>query len=232
MSKRDPTLAEIQEVAATTLAVVNALIDRDAVIAGGFARDTICGIPTKDIDIWFHPDQTYQQVRNKLTEKDGVMTEDAYNTEFYTPESVHEFDPWYAYSILAKTLRKGGMTVSKPQHITMYNEDAGITWCQNLTKVRVNGVSVDLICVTEPVGRDVQALFDQFDFGICMASMRGRQVIFDERFQKDIKNRTLTFYDTSRSDEDMDRVLNDHLPRLRKKFPTFTVKGLEKYDIE
>ena len=133
--------------------------------------------------------------------------------------------------MVAATLRKGGLKVSKPFIMSWYNDDVGIAWARDVIKFKVNGVPIDMICVTEPIGRSVQSLFDQFDFGICQIAIRGKQVIFEEKFQEDLKNRTLTFYDTSRGEEDMERVLNDHLPRLRAKFPTFKVKGLEKYGI-
>jgi len=234
MSKTDPTIAEIQEVAATVLGAVSALLDRDAVIAGGFARDMICGIPSKDIDIWFFPDAYYQQKRDVL-EADVDETGDARlvpsgELEDFVP-TIDEYSPFHAFDLIARLLRKSDFTVGNPMMITHYNDDAGMAWAQDITKFRVNGVDIDLICLKEPVGRDVQALFDQFDFGICMAAIRGKQVIFEEKFQKDIADRTLTFYDTTRGEEDMDRVLNNHLPRLRAKFPTFKVKGLEKYGI-
>ena len=202
--------AQVQEVAAAVLGAVNSLIDRDAVIAGGYARDSICGIPSKDVDIWFCPDAHYYVGENEL---------------------VSTFCPIFNYNTLAKALRELGYTVSNAQFLTWYNEDESIDWMEDITKIKVNGIPVDLVCLKKPIGRDVQALFDQFDFGICMAALRGKQVIYDERFLEDLKNKTITFYDTSRDKEDMDRVLNDHLPRLKEKFPRFKVKGLEDYGI-
>lgn len=202
-----------KQVAVAVLGVVNSLLDRDAVIAGGYVRDLALGRETKDVDIWYHPDQWAKSNTNMLLPVD--------------------FDAMSVYLGVSSILRQAGFKVSNATLLNYYEEDPAMNWCHSLTKFTVNGVNIDLIHCKQPIGRDPEeGLFHQFDFGICMAAIRGTTFYVCDKFEQDVKNKTITFYDTSRGEEDMDRVINSHLPRIRAKFPDYKVKGLEAYGIE
>lgn len=200
-------ILDLRTTAEAVLAQVRTFLDKDAVIAGGFARDLLTDRIPKDVDIWYY----------QGAERRGKLL-NAGELSLAFPASEDD---------VRTALAQAGHKVEKFRHCSEYVRS--FNWCGYLTKMEVDGYHFDLIAVDFPVGQDAKALLETFDFGICRAAYDGEKFITHPTFDKDVREQTLTYVDGARPEEDMKRVLEDHLPRLKSKYPFHEVVGIEEF---
>lgn len=208
------------EVVRSVMDTIRTQVAKDVLCAGGYVRDLTLGFEPKDVDIWYH------DVAPEFTDELCPLV--VQNPKMFGTPTRRLTRPFGLITTLIARLRKKGHKVGNPVFCTAYSEAGGMSFADDLTKLRVDGVEFDLIALKMPTSQ----LLDQFDFGICKAAFDGKSLFLHPHFTEDLENTELRFRHTTRDEEDMNRVLNDHLPRLRKKFPDWKVTGLEEYGVE
>lgn len=63
-----------------------------------------------------------------------------------------------------------------------------------------------------------------FDIGLCKAYFDGQKFRYTPDFMKDAMNKTLTICGHDFNQDEFDFVMKKHIPKLKKKFPGFTVQ--------
>lgn len=193
----------ILEVGDVVLKWINENIDPNAAIVGGAARDGYLERPIKDIDI---------ALRVPVTGDDSEELLEQY------------YEVWNRLN--ASIPPQYRSHISMPCFCKNYAEKSTMDWCDEVIKCTVGTVNIDLLCLKVQIDHSLQNVFDGFDFGLCRIGRRNKQYVFSPEFRTDVLNRTITLLDTTRDQEDMNRVVNDHLVRIQNKYPEFTPKGL------
>lgn len=102
-----------------------------------------------------------------------------------------------------------------------------------VSKFNIEGVSVDLITIKPEFHTPDNNAVCTFDFGICQAWSIGDGLIHGTpMFWNDYYNSRITYNNTEYNNNNLKRIIEVHLPRLKVKFNRSFVKGLPKYEVE
>jgi hypothetical protein len=149
-----------------TLSVIASTLDPRAVIAGGYARDTYLGLPTKDIDVWLHSD--------KHVDLAAELLEDAFRDAGMRATLVEAKDTCMYDRLINGSSDKMLRTVG-------------------LIKLIVEDAPVDVLLYHEPLDENLDNLLLSFDVGICRAAINADGARkFHSTFSDDVRNKTLT----------------------------------------
>jgi len=191
---------KINKVALNVLHSLHRIGFGDAILAGGAVRDAYLGAPTKDYDFFIRvPQMTISTVCEKLREE------------------------------LESENRPAGLDLSLKAFVDDYLPLSGpsnpIGGVYDLELIKC-GIPLQFI-FTKMDPLDYVREF--FDVGLCkcyVTKMRSRslRVHFTDDFLQDFKNKTLTVCAENITLEQYQHTMEDHIPRLRKKYPNYTVK--------
>ena len=85
---------------------------------------------------------------------------------------------------------------------------------------RKDGVLFNIVILLVP---PIVYINDYFDVGICKAYFDGKKIRLTNDFIIDQRNNTLTVVSKHLTRNLLDRVMKNHMPRLKKKYPNHTV---------
>lgn len=169
----------------------------EAIIAGGAIRDTFHDKEITDVDIFV---QINEVVRKRLNAsyKSKAWLEywfKAFGCNLDKNDDVTYLGGSYTFKVLDTNIQAVWqiLTAGKKYQIILLNKDP-------ITYVKEN-----------------------FDFGICRAYCDGRKLHFTNEFMHDTLNHTITLYRENLTDEQINYALGDHVARIQKKFPGWTL---------
>lgn len=181
---------------------------KSAVIAGGVIRDMFLNKTPTDIDIFLWDPQAPNNLE-RSNEKQRHITE----------SHIHDISRTYLESELTPIAIFPQMTDSKHYRISPYVSQV---WevVQDQPTERESQFYQFVFLNINPV----EYVTKYFDIGICKTYCDGKRIHFTSDFLNDVNNQTLTICGQDMTQRYFDRVVDDHLQRLREKFPTFTPK--------
>lgn len=92
-----------------------------------------------------------------------------------------------------------------------------------IVSVEWRGITFDIIQLRDPTIRAV----DRFDFGLNQVWYDGKLIHTTPAFDYDQKNKTITYLNSSENYTRLDRIIKERIPRMRAKYPTYEVEGLD-----
>ena len=181
-----------------------------AIIAGGAVRDSICGRPITDVDVYIwhfnydHPDGDGRQSswRGTIPGEDhsGFLHQTFVKSDIYDCE--------YIDSVLHRTGRRGyerGYTLSP--HVLCVD------------RAHIGGVRYEFIFTKVPPLTYVQT---HFDIDLCRAWSDGHKMSVGTPFMRDWHNSTITVSGKINRAEYQYAMAN-HVPRVQAKYPNYSV---------
>lgn len=184
-------------------------------IAGGAVRDVLCGREINDIDIFIqHFHDVDDNGTSFQTNWDGMMGGDDTNTWL---NRVFTEDPNWECSCLYRTYERWQHRNVSPSNIAygaaasphIISIDTGCFHDMNFQFIFVNKHPLEFVQ-------------KYFDINLCRAWFDGTKVSVSSPFLQDWTNKTITLAgDLTRGEYEYARA--EHLPRVRRKYPNFTV---------
>lgn len=154
---------------------------------------------------------------------DSAIIAGGFARDMLLGEDVKDLDIWIKTPIKKAQLKPISKHVDRLFSINRLNDFRLI----QLTKFRYKNVDVDVIVVDPKYIPEGKNATHTFDFGICQAWTEDG-VVFKgtDLFNNDVENGCITYHQTDYNDARIDRIVNNHLPRLVAKYPIFRVEGL------
>lgn len=159
---------------------------------------------------------------------DSAIIAGGFARDILLGEEVKDLDIWVKTPIKKAQFKPIRKYIDRLIFINKLNDTRLI----QLTKFKYKNVDVDIIVVAPEYIPEGENATCTFDFGICQAWTEDG-VVFKgtDLFNNDIKNNCITYNRTDYNDARLERIVNNHLPRLLAKNPLRSVEGLP-IDIE
>lgn len=169
-----------------------------------------------------------EQVQKRLDPQ--AVIAGGYARDCYLGQRPKDVDIWFHSTLHWKSIKKhieqllpiGLLDGVSIMVLKSLHEDA---WASVIFKVSWNRLPVDFICFHKEIGERAENVLQQFDIGLCAIAWNGNKYITADEFVSDNLNNTLTFNAETRKNEDIERVVYEHLPRLLNKYPDYTPAG-------
>lgn len=190
----------LQRLSKNTEAIYNLLCIREtlptAIIAGGWLRDLYHDIPFNDVDIY-------------VTEENQIKSADCYSIYeemFWREQFKLKTDGFMAYD-----------NISQPGADGCYDGKSHIDAVWEIRKgfTRYNIIIVDI----DPT----DYINQYFDIGLCKAFCDGSRIRLTADFMHDSQHRQLTLVSKEIDEEEFKHVMTRHIPKLRNKYPGYTL---------
>lgn len=173
----------------------------EAIIAGGAIRDTFHDKEITDVDIFVQGNDTKRKMVDASYKSEAWMKYwfKTFKCSLDKNDDVVYLGGSYTFNILQQNIQAVWqiLTAGKKYQIILLNKDP-------ITYVKEN-----------------------FDFGICKAYCDGQKIHFTNEFMHDTLHHTITLYRENLTDEQIDYALGDHIARIQKKFPGWTLMAGE-----
>lgn len=173
-----------------------------AILAGGAVRDSFLGREVSDYDIYVWDPRA--EGNPEPTAKNVKSITDSHIAGIFDLKTQASFMGLDRCNRLAQN-----------DHKYCFAKHLSEVW-----SVHKGGDEYQICFVTR---NPVEYINTNFDIGICKAYCDGKRIHYTTDFLNDVRNQTLTLCSREFTQEHFDYVLDDHLDRMKRKFPNHKV---------